>query len=157
MKIGIDPGISGAIAKLNDNNSFIEVYDMPVMQGTGKRQQVNAAELVRIIRHDGGVAYVERVSSFPGQGVASMFSFGTSYGIVLGVLAALQIPIVLVTPQSWKKRAGLTGREKDYCRTLMQQRFPNAELGLKKHIGRADALAIALYSGNKSAEQTLCS
>ncbi len=145
MRIGIDPGISGAIAKLNDNNSFIGVYDMPVMPGTGKRQQVNAAELAKIIRLDGGIAFVERVSAMPKQGVSSMFSFGCSYGIVLGVLAALQIPVVLVTPQSWKKKAGISGKDKDYARTLAQQLYPQAELGRKKDIGRADALLIARF------------
>jgi len=144
--IGIDCGISGAIAFLNDNGSFISVHDMPVMAGTGKRQQVNAAELAKILRLCGGTAHVERVSAMPKQGVSSMFSFGTSYGIVLGVLAALQIPVVLVTPQSWKKNAGLGGKEKDYARAKAQQLFPMAELGRKKDIGRADALLIARYS-----------
>ena len=145
MKIGVDCGISGAIALLNDNVSFISVHDMPVMAGTGKRQQVNAAELAKILKLVGGIAYVERVSAMPKQGVSSMFSFGTSYGIVLGVLAAIGIPTILVTPQSWKKRAGLTGKEKDYARTLAQQLYPAAELGRKKDIGRADALLIARF------------
>ncbi len=153
MKIGIDPGLSGAIAFLKDDGELISVVDMPVMAGTGKRQQVNAAELVRILNPfpdvkwapNSQIAYVERVSAMPGQGVSSMFSFGTSYGIVLGVLAALQIPVVLVHPATWKKRAGLTGKDKDYCRTLMQQRYPMAALGRKKDIGRAEAMAIALF------------
>jgi len=147
MIFGIDPGISGAIAKLNDNGSFISVTDMPVMAGTGKRRQVNAAELARILKLDGGTAYLERASAMPKQGVSSMFSFGTSYGIIIGVLAALGIPVILVTPQSWKKRAGLTGKEKDCARTLAQQLYPTAELGRKKDIGRADALLIARFGG----------
>lgn len=147
MKCGIDPGISGAIAKLNDDGSFISVSDMPVMAGTGKRQQVNAAELAKLLRHCGGMAYLERASAMPKQGVSSMFSFGTSYGIVIGVLATLEIPIIIVSPQSWKKRAGLTGKEKDYARTLAQQLYPTAELGLKKHIGRADSILIARFGG----------
>jgi len=149
MRIGIDPGISGAIAILDNELRLVAVYDMPVMAGTGKRQQVNGAELARIIKSYLLVdftAYVERVSAMPKQGVASMFSFGTSYGIVLGVLAALQIPAVLVTPQSWKKKAGLTGKDKDHTRTLAQQLYPGAELGRKKDIGRADALCIARFS-----------
>ena len=145
MKIGIDPGISGAIAILQDDDSLINVYDMPIMAGTGKRQQVNASELVKILSQANGISYVERVSAMPGQGVSSMFSFGTSYGIVLGVLAALQIPVVLVTPQRWKKIAGLTGKEKDMARTLAQQLYPEAALGRKRDIGRADAILIARF------------
>ena len=146
MKIGIDCGLSGAIAILNDDLRLADVYDMPVMAGTGKRQQVNGAELARIIKSYllvEFVAYVERVSAMPKQGVSSMFSFGTSYGIVLGVLAALQIPVVLVTPQSWKKEVGIVGKHKDFARTLAQQLYPQAELGRKKDIGRAEAILIA--------------
>jgi len=150
MKIGIDPGVTGAIAKLNDDDSFISVLDMPVMAGTGKRQQVNSAELVKIIKaYSNGncIAYLEQASAMPKQGVSSMFSFGCSYGIIQGVLAALSVPMVIVPPRTWKKRAGIIGKEKDYCRTLMQRLYPMAELGRKKDIGRADALAIARFGG----------
>ena len=149
MKIGVDCGISGAIALLNDNDSFIAVYDMPVMAGTGKRQQVNGAELVKLLLpyKTSSVAYLERASAMPKQGVSSMFSFGCSYGIIQGVLAALSVPMVIVPPRTWKKRAGIIGKEKDYCRTLMQRLYPMAELGRKKDIGRADALAIARFGG----------
>ena len=147
-KLGIDPGLSGAIAVLQDNDELLVVYDMPVMAGTGKRQQVNAAEIVRILSgYEISVAYLERVSAMPGQGVSSMFSFGTSYGIIIGVLAALSIPMVLVSPQTWKAKAGLRGKEKDCARTLMQQLYPEAQLGRKKDIGRADAIAIARFGG----------
>ncbi len=146
-KIGIDPGLKGAIALLKDDE-LLAVYDMPVMAGTGKRQQVNAAELSRILSgYEISVAYLERVSAMPKQGVSSMFSFGTSYGIVIGVLATLSIPMVLVSPQSWKAKAGIRGKDKDYARTLAQQLYPSAELGRKKDIGRADAILIARFGG----------
>ena len=111
MRVGIDVGISGAIAFLNDDLSLVGVFDMPVMVLSAKKQQVNASELGKLLRVwlcdvpvENTMAYVERVSAMPGQGVASMFNFGVSYGVIQGVLGALQIPIVLVTPRSWKKR-----------------------------------------------------
>ena len=153
ISIGIDPGVSGAIAFLKHGDLY--VYDMPVMNLSGKKQQVNASELGKLFREnltdvgsnygEDATAYVERVSSMPKQGVASTFNFGTSYGVIQGVLGALQIPMVLVSPRQWKQRAGLIGKEKDACRTLMQQRYPQAPLGRKKDIGRADAIAIARY------------
>jgi len=148
MIIGIDPGISGALALLDDDGQLVDVKDMPIMAGTGKRQQINGAELSKMLismSHDVSGAYLEHVSAMPKQGVSSMFSFGMSYGIVLGILAALQIPVLLVTPRAWKKRAGLEKKEKDACRTLMQQLYPAAPLGRKKDIGRADAIAIARF------------
>ncbi len=150
MIIGIDPGLDGAIAFLGDKLELERIEDMPTMASTGSRRQVNAAELARIMSDDISprdvrVVYLERVSAMPGQGVSSMFSFGCSYGIVMGVLAALQLPVELVTPQSWKKRAGLTGKEKDAARTMGQMLYPGALLARKKDIGRADALLIARY------------
>jgi crossover junction endodeoxyribonuclease RuvC len=149
MKIGIDPGLSGAIAFLDDNLELIKVVDMPIMMIRKGKNQVNAAALAGLLKGlpVSAVAYLEQVSAMPGQGVSGMFSFGTSYGIVQGVLAALGIPVVLVRPQAWKARAGLKGSEKDMARTLAIRLYPAAELSRKKDIGRADAILIARYGG----------
>jgi len=155
MRVGIDVGISGAIAFLNDDLGFKYVFDMPVMALSGKKQQVNASELGKLFRVwlspfgdgplDQATAYVEQVHSMPGQGVSATFNFGTGYGVIQGVLGALQIPMVLVSPAAWKRRAGLTGKPKDASRTLAQQLYPAAPLGRKKDVGRADAILIARF------------
>jgi len=144
--IGIDPGLSGAIALLR-NGDFAEVWDMPTMgRGSGTKQQINSAEVARILRECPPCAsYMELVGAMPGQGVSSMFNFGKAAGAVLGALAALQFPVVEVTPQKWKREFGLIGKEKDIARTVCQQLMPLAPLSRKKDGGRADALLIALY------------
>ena len=87
---------------------------------------------------------IERVHSMPKQGVASSFKFGMGFGIWLGILAALRLPHELVTPQAWKKLmlAGMP-KEKDASRQRAMQLFPDVDLSLKRHHGRADALLIA--------------
>jgi len=152
MRIGIDPGVSGAVAFLNDDLTLLNVADMPTMILSGQKQQVNASELSKLFRVwlfdvpvENTTAYLERVHSMPGQGVAATFNFGTSYGVIQGVLGALQIPMVMVTPHSWKKRAGLASKEKGASRTLAQQLYPAASLSRVKDIGRADAILIARY------------
>ena len=150
IKIGIDPGLSGAIV-IMESNSPIEWNRMPTMK-TGSANRVNAPALAAMIKpylyldkplH----AYVELVSSMPGQGVASMFSFGHSAGVIQGVLGAFEIPVVMVTPGQWKKRAGLTGQDKDASRTLAIQMWPFWRELDKKGAGQAyaDAALIALY------------
>src|SRR5690606_7067812 len=113
--LAIDPGIAGALGIL-DAGRFVDVVDMPVMQRgrTSKKQQVNAAELARIVRvWAPDAAVVELVNAMPsiggkrGMGAASAFNFGESVGVVRGVLAALGIETHYVTPQAWKTRAGL--------------------------------------------------
>jgi len=151
--IGIDPGVTGAIAFLRPDLTLVSVEDMPTMLLTGKKQQVNGAALTALLNKllqlapgsGDTTAYLERVSAMPRQGVSSMFNFGTGYGVIQGVLAALHIPTVLVSPAQWKKRAGLRGKEKDAGRTLAQQLYPEAPLGRKKDIGRADAILIARF------------
>lgn len=143
--VGIDPGITGALAFMQEGE-LMTVYDMPTTKTRSGKNQVSGnllAETLRAERPDN--AKLEQVAARPGQGVTSMFNFGMGYGTVIGVLASLGIPYELVTPQAWKKAAGLVGADKDYARTKALQLYPDAELSRKKDIGRADAILIARY------------
>ena len=52
--IGIDPGLSGAIAVL-ENNKVINIFDMPVMsEGKKNKRQLNSALLVNLINENIG-------------------------------------------------------------------------------------------------------
>ena len=115
IKIGIDPGLSGAIVVLFYGTP-VSTMKMPTMK-MGSANRVNASALAAFIKGEMREkhklhAYVELVSSMPGQGVASMFSFGHSAGVIQGVLGAFEIPVTMVTPSEWKKLAGLTGQDK---------------------------------------------
>jgi crossover junction endodeoxyribonuclease RuvC len=146
MLIGIDPGISGAIVLLDDGRP-IEWALMPALKN-GKASRVNGAALAAFIK-DGNprYAYVESVHSMPKQGVASSFNFGHSLGVVEGVLQGLDIPYSLVTPQSWKKRAGLIGQDKDAARSRAIQLWPHWRDLDRKGAGQAlaDAALLAKF------------
>ena len=50
--IGIDPGLSGAIAVL-ENNKVLRLLDMPVMpEGKKNKRQLNSALLVSLIKEN---------------------------------------------------------------------------------------------------------
>ena len=153
MRVGVDCGLQGAIALLMNDFQLLEVTDMPIMAKSKNKNQVNPAVLATIMdkyqrkyRSDITV-YVEAVSAMPGQGVSSMFGFGVSFGIVQGVVAAVGLPMVLVTPVAWKRRAGLLGKPKDFSRTICQRLYPGADIARKKDIGRAEAILIAKFGG----------
>jgi crossover junction endodeoxyribonuclease RuvC len=76
-----------------------------------------------------------------------MFSFGHSCGVIAGVLGAFEIPVTYVTPQAWKKRAGLSGTDKDAARSLAIQMWPAWRELDKRGQGQAlaDAALIARY------------
>ena len=148
--IGIDPGLSGAVAFYDTVEGTIEVADMPVVElsrnGKNKRE-ISAALLSGILtRHKVEAAFLERVNAMTGQGVTSVFSFGRSSGIVEGILAAYDIPTTLVTPQAWQKAVGQRSG-KDGSRERAMQLFPaQADLfSRKKDDGRSDAALIAYY------------
>lgn len=146
--LGIDPGATGALVLL-ENLLPIEWTAMPTLK-IGTATRVNAPALADWIascccEH----VYVEQVHAMPGQGVTSMFNFGHSCGMVMGVLGAMGLPHTMITPQSWKKAAGLIGTDKDAARARAIQLWPKWRDLDKKGKGQAlaDAALIALYGG----------
>lgn len=145
--IGIDPGASGAIVVMTPKFDLIEWGVMPTVK-VGTQTRVNAAALAAMLRDfDSGHAFLEQVGAMPGQGVSSMFSFGHAAGTASGVLAALQITTTMVTPQSWKRRAGLSGTDKDAARSRAIQLWPAWRALDAKGKGQAlaDAALIARF------------
>ena len=131
MKIlGIDPGLSGAIAIL-ENKKVLCIFDMPVMaEGKKNKRQLNSAQLVNIIRentidNEEIAVVVEQVNAMPGQGVTSMFNFGQTFGAIKGVCAALGLPIFFVRPSKWKKYFELINSSKDSSRTKVIEMYPS--------------------------------
>ena len=50
--IGIDPGLSGAIAIL-ENNKVLNIFDIPVMtEGKKNKRQLNSALLVNLLKEN---------------------------------------------------------------------------------------------------------
>lgn len=148
MIIGIDPGCSGAIAVLDENGGHIAHMLMPTMKA-GKGNRVNGAALAAFLReHVECHAYLEKVGAMPGQGVTSTFTFGHAAGVAEGILQGLGIPYTLVTPQSWKKTAGLIGKDKDAARTRAIQLYPELRVLDLKGKGQAVADAILIARGS---------
>ena len=159
--IGIDPGLSGGIAVLDDLKIY-DIFDMPIMsEGKKNKNQLNSAQLVNIIKkhvlkNDDTFVIVEQVSAMPGQGVTSMFNFGQSFGILKGICSSMQLPMYFVRPAKWKKYFNLINSQKDASRTKAIQIFPyfSSQLSRKKDSNKADAILIAsfFYETYKSEE-----
>ena len=151
--IGIDPGLNGAIAILEDNK-VLDILDMPVMpEGKKNKRQLNSAQLVKYIKDNLDekskeiVVVVEQVNAMPGQGVTSMFNFGQTFGAIKGICAALGLPIFFVRPAKWKKYFGLINSSKDASRTKAIEMYPSIsdQLSKKKDVNKSDAILIARF------------
>jgi len=173
--IGIDPGLSGAVAVINEDvigqpglGYLVEVFDTPTMQvdSSGKvRNKYNAAAMAELLApyisippYPTGRALVilESVHSMPKQGVASSFTFGEGLGIWKGIIAAYRLPLELPSPQRWKKlMMADMGKDKDASRLKAIQLFPviAEKLSRKKDDGRAEALLMAEYGRRLRKEQ----
>ena len=150
--IGIDPGLSGAIAVLEDTK-VLGIHEMPVMaEGKKNKRQLNSAQLVNIIKNniiesEEIAVVVEQVNAMPGQGVTSMFNFGQTFGAIKGVCAALELPIFFVRPSKWKKYFDLINSSKDSSRTKVIEMYPSlsSQLTKKKDVNKSDAILIARF------------
>ena len=147
--LGIDPGKSGALAVIHSTvnadravelYSFDEAKYREVLERYGNRRGV-------------GGCVLERVSSMPGQGVASMFAFGVNYGYIRGLLEAFEIPYELVIPRAWKREYGVTA-DKNTSIEVAHRLFPDVSLlrterCKKPDDGYAEALLMAEYARRK--------
>ena len=151
-RLGIDPGLSGAIAIL-ENKKVLTLFDMPVMaEGKKNKKQLNSAQLVKIIqentlKEEDISVVVEQVNAMPGQGVTSMFNFGQSFGVLKGICSAMRLPMFFVRPAKWKRYYNLINSEKDASRTRAIEIFPDfsSQLSKKKDSNKADAILIASF------------
>ena len=150
--IGIDPGLSGAIAVLKENK-IQNIFDMPVMpEGKKNKRQLNSAQLVKLLKdnielNEEAIIIVEQVNAMPGQGVTSMFNFGQTFGAIKGICAALSLPIFFVRPAKWKKHFELINSSKDASRTKAIEMYPSLsdQLSKKKDVNKSDAILIARF------------
>jgi len=148
--LAIDPGAAGGMA-WGALAGEVQTLAMPKTEGElaeHLREIVTAAGAP-----EGLTAYVEQVGGYvrteSGQPGSAMFKFGRGFGFLLGVCAALRVPVELVTPQKWQKgiaagvRAGLS--RADWKRKLKAQAerlFP----GQRVTLATADALLILAWA-----------
>lgn len=150
MILGVDPGCGGCIVLLEDRR-YVAHLEMPTYK-VGTKSRVNGAAIAGWIKDQYKAlpyhhtvmfhAFIEQVGAMPKQGTASMFTFGHAVGTVEGVLAGAGIATTRITPQAWKKSAGLVGSDKDAARSRAIMLYP--ELRALDAVGKGQALADAL-------------
>jgi crossover junction endodeoxyribonuclease RuvC len=150
--IGLDPGLAGGIAIL-DQDEVLLLTDLPVHRvGTTNKKTLRAEldlhGLAELLAEHGPYshAFIEQVGPMPKQGVTSMFRFGVSFGAIQGIVAAMGIPMTLVKPKQWQGFHHC-GPSPDAARQRGVQLYPStaARLARKLDANRADALLIAAY------------
>jgi crossover junction endodeoxyribonuclease RuvC len=125
--LGIDPGAHGAIAVLDEGGELLEVLDMPSTPEANGRSATNAPLLAGILgRTHARIAFCEFVGARPTDAKVAAFAFGRARGVIEGCAGALGLPMVFLTPPTWKRVADIpAGKEhKDLARTRAIARWP---------------------------------
>ncbi len=164
--IGIDPGLTGAVAVINERGGFIAVSDTPTMKvaksNGGKRNTYLAADMYRLLTgitsvYDVACAAIEYQASRPGQGAPATFSQGYGYGLWTMALAAAGVPYEIVQPRKWKADMRIpTGADKSASVLMATQLFPHAPLRTERGReldGRSEALLLAEHLRRKLVKQ----
>ena len=138
--IGIDPGINGGIATINNN--FVQAYKMP-QTIRDLWELIHEIKSTAELENYSITAALESVWSSPQMGVKSAFTFGNGFGHLEMALTALGVPYERVRPQAWQKAMGcLTKGDKNVSKRRAQELFP----ALKVTHAIADALLIAEFA-----------
>ena len=165
---GVDPGLFGAVAALDETGHLIFAEDTPVIavkRGKTPKGNVKTRHLYLptamadvlvenllkdVERPDNVIVGVENVHSMPAQGVSSMFSLGRGLGLWEGIIAALRLPVELIEPAVWKRAMGIpAGSDKRGSIELALRLFPSALIKRQRDNGRADAILLAEYTRRK--------
>jgi len=152
--LSIDPGISGSICIVHEDGTK-SFFRMPTLNVKGKNI-VDGSNLYHIfINNEPDVIIIEEVHAMPSQGVTSMFSFGRSYGTILGVISAYQYhsesQLIFVPPQTWKRHYGLLKGQKDDVLLMVSDEQINKEKNKQFRISFTEALLINQYGRLKYA------
>ena len=161
--VAIDPGQTGALVSIDaDTGDLIDCIDMPIVQFSNSKSKIVDGFVVSkwLEENRPKLICIEMVGARPakryraadgemvaGQGIASTFQFGMSYGSVVALSLAFGCQVELVTPSKWKTWMNVLG-DKELARQWCLKRHPNHEhlYRFKKYDGRSDATVLAEYS-----------
>lgn len=120
--IGVDPGKKGAMAIMGYSNTTGERYMMKIIP-------FDPQEYIKTLKQfNGATVCIEQVHSLPREGVKSVWSFGQTYGWLLGVLDAVGLSYQTVPPNLWKKDFSLLRADKKQSIEVCKRLFPGVEL-----------------------------
>ena len=161
--VGIDPGLTGAVAVLGTDGTIIRVEDTPSFLLEGKRRDFNVPGMVNLLDHGDDLddlvhethVFIERQQSRPEQGVASVFKIGYGFGLWVGMLSFVHVPYSIVSPQTWQRvmYQGAVGEGKERSLLIASRLWPGLVIPKTRH-DRADALLIAEYGRRTLLGQT---
>lgn len=148
---GVDPGKKGG-AVILDTSGKVMAKSIMFLANKTEFDPLAYAQFLRNEHYTVDHVLVEKVSAMPGNGNVSMFTFGQAFMFCHLVPKMLNIPLTLVTPQTWQKvmHMGIEKTLDPKQRSLIavSRLFPTTDLRASarcsvQHDGLVDALLLA--------------
>ena len=157
--VGIDPGFTGAIGRINQAGTILQVIDIPlVSQDKKQRRELDLPKLEcafeSIAPFPDVFIGIEKNTTRIKDSAESSFRFGRGTGILEAFIYLMGFESIEIPPNLWKPRLGLPGKQdRDATKkgaALLEAHYPDVKNliygprgGLKD--GRVDALLIAHF------------
>ena len=109
--VGIDPGKSGGIVSINSSTNKCSINKCPKTPNEMSSLLLSAKNSA-FIDNLPILVVIEKVHAFPTDARSAAFKFGMNYGMWLGIIGALSLPVVEVAPQTWMKSYAPLPKEK---------------------------------------------
>lgn len=154
IALGIDPGLTGALAVICSRRGLLDVVDIPTCgNGTdsGSMRRWIDVDALRVVLanwssqlcfgSDSVYSVIERpipMPSLPAQTIASQYD---TFGVLRAMAPGEQI---IVNPRDWKAIYGL-GSAKDASRACAERLYRGAPVKRVKDHNRAEAILIGHY------------
>ena len=140
--IGIDPGKSGGITMIHDNN--FKTYKCP--QRTEDMAMLFSLLVGDTSSYDIKVL-MERVWARPNNAVRSAFAYGVNYGQWLGIIACHEIPLQTCLPNEWITYYGCS-KELEYQerKRWLKEKAKSLYPSLNVTLMTADSILITDYA-----------
>ncbi|WP_334038033.1 hypothetical protein [Burkholderia gladioli] len=157
ITLGIDPGITGALAAL-DHNGALRVVDVPTRPKPGNtkvRNEINPKMLQMHLRElvapcEQVIVVMEALNTFAGGSVQTMGSLEATKAVIATVCELSGFTVHSVTPQRWQSFFGIKARADEDTKAqslrIARELYGASFCPLKKHHGRADAILIARWA-----------
>lgn len=171
--IGIDVGLTGALCCFGVDASdpfakgfhrlmrVVDIIDMPTIHEEKTREIDVLAFSAWLLTNGADHIFFERVRAMPSipdaggvrrsMGATSAFNFGGTFASIKAVVRLSGVPFTPIEPQTWKKRFGLKGSDKEQSRQMALRMMPAAKSYMERKLdhNRAESLLIAMYGAEK--------
>lgn len=153
--LGVDPGLTGALAILDgDAMTIVDLPTQPI-PGVGPKalvkREISPVELRTVMRsalpperRDSALVLIESMHALGGTSVQTQASLAASKATVIAVAQLMGLRVERVAPQVWKRFYGLSANKRE-CIELAQKLFGRRDIRLGRHHNRAEAALIARY------------